>query len=255
MSSPSSSSIAEQWKEKTFEDVSSYTHQPYPIWMQNVGQTLFRDAMIDVIGALTRPLHPLDRTVDLACGIGDWTLGYLDFSRRVTGVDISPDFVEQGRQQARDRGVDDRAEFTAMNLLDFDDFDDADLVCLGACLTCVDDMDARTVVEKISNHQNRGQFLYVRTTVVNPFHEEYQTDGGFYRPPYFYDGIFEEFEYDVCARQFSASVIPAQILFRAANMNSYGAARAATAPIAAAIRAFRMSLRENDYMNWILRRR
>jgi SAM-dependent methyltransferase len=246
------SKISEYWESLEYQDVASYTQMTYPKWLQDFGQSLFRDSTIAVIESMTEPLHPLERVVDLGCGVGDWTRQYLRFAREVVGVDINQSFVDKATRDAEEDGVGDRARFVATNIVEWDDFEDAGLVCLGAVMTCLDEDENRTLLDRIADAQRPGQFLYVRATVLNPGRQPYSTGGGHYRPRRWYDELFHEFGYRSRLVEFSTSLVGVGSLARLgmpprlASLSTFG--------VNGTIRAARILKRDVDYCNWFLKK-
>lgn len=65
-----------------------------------------------------------ERVLDLACGFGRHSLELASRGCKVVGVDITPEYVEEARKQAKERGID--AEFICADLRDLryrDEFD------------------------------------------------------------------------------------------------------------------------------------
>ncbi len=246
------SKISEYWESLEYQDVASYTQMTYPNWLQDFGQSLFRDSTIAVIESMTEPLHPLQRVVDLGCGVGDWTRQYLRFADRVVGVDINTSFIEKASRDAERHGVSDRTTFVSTNIAEWDDFDDAGLVSAGAVTMYLDDEENRTLVGRISEAQKPGQFLYVRATVLNPGRAPYSTDGGHYRPRRWYDRLFHEFGYRPRLVEYSTSLVGVGSLARLgmpprlASLSTFG--------VNGAIRAARILKRNVDYCNWFLQK-
>jgi SAM-dependent methyltransferase len=67
-----------------------------------------------------------ERVLDLACGFGRHSLELASRGCKVVGVDITPQYVEEARKQAKERGLD--AEFICADLRDLRYKDDFDVV-------------------------------------------------------------------------------------------------------------------------------
>lgn len=247
------SRISEYWESLEYQDVASYTQMTYPKWLQEFGQGIFRDSTVAVLEQLTEPNHPLRRIVDLGCGVGDWTRRYLSFADQVVGVDINASFIRKAQSDAQRDGVADRTRFVATNVVEWDDFADAELVCLGAVMTCLDEAENRTLLRRIAAAQSPGNHLYVRATVLNPGRTPYSTGGGHYRRRRWYDRLFVGCGYRSRLVEFSTSLVGIGSLTRLgmpprlASLSTFG--------LNGAVRAARVVGRDVDYCNWFLERR
>ena len=245
--------IKDHWRSQEFQDTRSYTHMPYPRFVAEIGQNWFRDCAIAVIQRRTRASHPFRRVVDLGCSVGDWTLRYLDFAERVTGVDINESFVQQAQINAANKGVAERADFLVADIASWSDFEDAGLVTIGAVLTCLDADENHELVGSAGAAQRPGDWLYVRATVLNPGRREFSTHGGFYRPKTFYRNLFASHGYEPVLESYSTSLATAGAIVRAGA--GHRPARVATLGLNASIMGARFVKRDLDYCNWLLRRR
>lgn len=245
--------VKDHWRAQQFTDTRSYTHMPYPRWIAETGQNWFRDSTIAVLEDRTRSHHPFRRVVDLGCSVGDWTLKYLDFAERVTGVDINASFVEQARRNAQERDDAARADFHVHDIATWKDFEAADFVTIGAVLTCLDARDNDTLISRVASAQSTGDFLYIRATVLNPGREPFSTEGGHYRHKSYYRRLFRRHGYDVEFEAYSTSLATSGALVRAGL--GHGLSRGALVGLNSAVMAGRFVKRDLDYCNWLLRRR
>jgi predicted TPR repeat methyltransferase len=238
----------EHWASRSYRRINDYTLMRSPVWLQEHAVALFRSAMLRRIAAAKPQRQPFQRVLDLGCGVGDWTLGYLSFARRVVGVDVNASFLAaaRGRAAAELRGVD--AEFVQYPLQAWDDFDGVDLVALGAVLMYLDDTEARALVARVADRLQGCAMLYVRSTVVTRLRRPYATPFGFYRTSEWYEALFAHAGFRVIDTASSAVVVAERV------------ARAVRAPawtssvVAESERAERTLRRENDFMNWVLLR-
>jgi SAM-dependent methyltransferase len=161
---------ASHWKHRKFTSLSSYGFSKgrLGLWLDTTFQTQFRQAMLARLARLTRHRQPFARVVDLACGIGDWTLRYLPFAREVVGVDVNPEFLAGGLHLADstlsppDRA---RVTFVESDVGDFDDYRGADLVCFGGCaMYCSDELLERLFAAIVRTMPTNGM-VYMRTSV------------------------------------------------------------------------------------------
>lgn len=243
------------WKDRDFVDISSYTNMGYPLWMQNIGQSAFRDSALGLIREATADAHPLRRVVDLGCGVGDWTVRYADFAREVVGMDISQGFIEQAREHARERGVQDRVEFRVGDTAGFDDFTGADLICFGALFPCLETEVVEQLVDRSTAAQELGDVTYVRATVVTPGRTPHRTeDGSYYRDQRFYRQLFEQHGYTVEMERFSSEIVPMGLLQSVSKRLKRRAADWLSSPIRLPLRSVRAWTRDLVFCNWIFRK-
>ncbi len=99
------------------------------------------------------------RAVDLGCGYGDWTVQLAALAHEVIACDVSPGFVEQTRARLRVAGHT-AAQVTVADVRRFDDYRDADLICLGAVLMYLEDEDCRRLLRRV-RERIAGDGLFV----------------------------------------------------------------------------------------------
>lgn len=161
---------ASHWKQRKFTSLSAYgfSKRKLGLWIDTTFQTQFRQAMLAHLATVTRYRQPFARVVDLACGIGDWTLRYLPLAREVVGVDVNPEFLAHGLRLAdRTLSPQDRARlaFVESDVGDFDDYRGADLVCFGGCaMYCSDAALERLFAAMVRTMPTNGM-VYMRTSV------------------------------------------------------------------------------------------
>ncbi len=158
------------WKHQKFNSLSSYgfSRGKLGLLVDTTFQTQFREAMVARIARATKDRQPLARVVDLACGIGDWTLRYLPLARQVVGVDVSGQFIARALQLADDTlSPQDRARirFVESDIGDFDDYQGADLVCFGGCAMYCSDKKLDRLFAAIVRSMPAHGMLYMRTSV------------------------------------------------------------------------------------------
>lgn len=244
--------IRESWRARRYEGSRSYTRMNYPRALADAGQAWFRDSAIAVVRQRTRRAHPFRRVVDLGCGVGDWTLRYLEFAEHVTGADISEAFIAEARASATRLGVDDRSDFAACDIAGWTDFADAGLVTVGAVMMYLTEDEIVRLLARVSEQQRRGDWLYVRATVAN-LGRAHSTDGGHYRARRHYEQLFQAAGYATEVSTYSSSLTTTGTLVRGGI--SHPLARLLTAGLDAAVVGARLLTRDVDYCNWILRRR
>lgn len=204
--------------------------------------------MIERIAAAKPSRQPFSRVLDLGCGVGDWTLGYLSLARRVVGVDVNAAFLDAARASASTelRGAD--AEFVKCPIQAWDDFDGVELVSLGGVLMYLDDSETRALVARLAARLESGAMLYVRSSVVTRLRRPFATPTGFYRTPEWYEALFAHLGFRVADAASSAAVVTqslAQAVSAPAWVSSF---------VVESERAERTLRRENDFMNWVLLR-
>lgn len=243
------------WKERDFDDISSYTNMEYPVWLQNIGQSAFRDCTIRLLREATADAQPLERVVDLGCGVGDWTVRYADFAHSVVGMDISEAFIEQARENAVERGVDERVDFRVGDTSQFDEFEGAELACFGALFPCLETEVVETLVRRTARAQQIGDVAYVRATVVTPGRTPHRTeDGGYYRDLRFYRQLFEACGYTAELERFSAELVPLEVARTATPGASMRTADWLSSLVRVPVRTIRSWSRELVFCNWIFRK-
>ncbi len=242
------------WKNRKFDGIAAYTRAAAPAWLQEIVQPLFRDAMFARLRRRTG--RRFVKAADLACGVGDWSVRYLEIARRVVGVDINPEFLAAARAAATRSKRAASLELIEANLVEYDGLDGADFVALGACLQCLDDHEVERVVSRASAalRPSRG-VLYVRTSVVTPLRTPYEESDGFYRDRTTYEELFERHGFRVLDAAYSATVVAEHLAQDWLLCESPPTRAAVSATIAVPARLARVLKRENDFCNWILERR
>jgi SAM-dependent methyltransferase len=244
--------IKEHWRSQRFVDARSYTQIALPRWIAEGGQGLFRDNVIATLERRTRDQHPFRRVVDLGCGVGDWTMRYLDFAERVTGADINDSFIEKAREDAAREGLADRADFHVHDIAAWDDFEDADFVTIGAVLTCLSERENEALLGRVRDALARDDYLYVRATIVQPGREPFSTSGGNYRRQRYYDELFRRMGFEEVFSGYSHELLTSGALVRAGV--PHRVAQLSTLGLNSALTGVRLVRRRADYFNWLLRR-
>jgi SAM-dependent methyltransferase len=242
------------WKNRRYEGITSYTLAAAPVWLQQIVQPLFRDAMFSRLRRRTG--RRFAKAADLACGVGDWSLRYLEIAQRVVGVDVNPEFLAEARRAASRHPRASSFELVEANLVDFDGLAGVDLVTLGACCQCLNDREVEQVLARASAAllPTRG-VLYVRAAVVTPLCTPFATHDGFYRDRATYEELFERHGFRVLDAAYSATVVAEHLAQDWFLCESQSTRAALTATIAVPARLSRVLQRQNDFCNWILERR
>jgi len=241
----------EYWSRLKYGNISTCTLSSVPAWYQEAFQSLFRDIMIQCIReTLGRPR--LFKVVDMGCGPGDWSIKFLDFSERVIGVDINPDFIDTARRLALANPNSENIEFMCMDLLDFRNYRQADLICMGACLQYLDNDELEVLLGRLSAELPRGAMIYVRTTITNPFRSTHQTAIGYFRSRREYQERFRRHDFQTVEACHSRSLIPSRIIKDFFTGTSLRNARILTAPVWLLSRLFRCLRHRTDFYNWLL---
>jgi len=188
------------------------------------------------------------RALDLGCGVGEWTIEYASIAERVIGVDVNPAFIDRARRRAVDESLADRVDFHVSAIESWDDWNDVDLICAGACLMYVEDDAVRALCARAARVLPSHGLLYVRATVPTAFSNRGHDGFGHYRTRERYEDWFARHGFSVIDRGYSAGVVADGVADWGIRPLT-GLARAA----ALVARAERTLRRQNDYCNWILR--
>jgi SAM-dependent methyltransferase len=195
------------------------------------------------------------RAIDLGCGVGEWTAEYASFADTVVGVDVNRSFLSVAAQHARTKAVEQRVAFHEQSIEEFDQFENADLVCCGSCLMYIDDDAVAKLFARIARRTSQQAWVYVRATVTNPLRTGYTTDGGFYREPSFYERVFAENGFSVADRMYSGPILAYESCARLTRMNHEKLpARLLEALIVGGHWLRRVAGGRNNYLNWISHR-
>lgn len=243
------------WSNQKLIDVSSYTRSAKPLWLTEAMQNLFRNLMVERIREFTYVVHrrrPLGPVVDLACGPGDWTLRYLDFAEHVVGIDISRDFIDAAQRAALSHKHPERTDFLCMNITEFEEYADVDLVCMGGLLQCVNDRDLQKLFAVLARDLQSGACVYVRTNIAHPHVQSYETTKGFYRQRRDYERLFSKTGLRMFDFFSSSSVIPAQIARELSGTRSFKTNRTLGSPLWAPHRLKQILFAKSDHYNWFL---
>ncbi|MDD5309564.1 MAG: class I SAM-dependent methyltransferase [Deltaproteobacteria bacterium] len=244
--------IASAWEKVEYKDVSSYTTSPVPVVWQEAFHAVFRRLVLTRIGRWLGGTRPR-KVVDLACGTGEWTLGFLPLADFVVGVDVNPSFVEKARRAAQAERDGGRAEFLRMNLLDFDGYEGVDLVCLGACVQCLADAEVDRLFATLAARLPPDGRLYLRTTVASPIYGAYRGRRGFfYRPRADYERRFARLGWKVDDRFPSVAVPPAKAVEDFLKVPG-PVATVLSSPLWGPIYGKHALLRQGEAYNWLIR--
>jgi SAM-dependent methyltransferase len=228
----------------------SYVLGSAPPWLQDIGQSLFREAMFARMRRIFSKRLPFSRVLDLACGVGDWSVGYLDFADKVTGVDINQDFVDAARRRAAVFGHSERASFDVASIEDWTDFYGVDLVCLGGCAMYLDDVRLNRLLERsVAGLDVCDGWMYVRASVSAAGRKPHTSDVAKYRTADQYETLFAANGLSVVDREFSSVVV---VDYSTRAMNSTPLRSTLRLVLGNAARMERAIRRRTDYLNWLL---
>jgi len=242
--------FVENWRTKPFVGRKSYTLVHLPNRIQDFIIPLFRNSVMARMRRLTNPAQPFRKLVDMACGAGDWSVGYLELADSVVGFDVNAEFVEAARDLARDATPPGKTiRFEQSELLAFDDYDDVDAVCLGACAQLLTDDDLDALLDRISKVIPPGGLFYVRATVVNPAQKPWSNWFGCYRARGDYERRFRERGFEIVELAFSQQLVVSYLL----SLIGLG-----WLPLSAIVwgpmRLFTVLRGKPEYANWFMRR-
>ena len=238
--------MIEQWRSRSYADIASYTHSGLPPWMQEFGQSLFRDSMIDLVEALTLHRQPFERIIDLGCGVGDWTVEWARLGNAVVGVDVSGSFLDEAERRGY---ASSQVRFELGDLRQHADFRAGDLVCFGACLPFVEDDELEGLFERMAAAQATGDFVYVRVNCRHGDRARHATEDARYRGVAEYLALFLRHGYELRFMETSLGVVLIRRLLL--TLNATAIARV-NRSIARPLRAARAFVREGDHYNFLL---
>lgn len=201
-----SEQIAQRWTNKPYENLASCTTRKQAVLLQEVGQNAFMTFMIERLKYVLGYRH-LNRVIDIACGTGEWTVKYLDFASKVVGIDINKNFLEVTKRNALSSPFSDRLEVENINVVDFNDDQNADLICVGSCFMYLNDEQADNVMSRISKSISKGGHVYFRATVTNPMRRSFNNSQGFYRTRKYYEDCFKKHGFRIIDSAYSATAI------------------------------------------------
>lgn len=113
------------------------------------------------------------------------------------------------------------------------------------------DSECRSILEKMAEAQNEGDWIYIRATVADPWGEAFETEGGAYRLKSTYDRLFETLGYRTIICEHSITIVMADLLGSIMPVDSD-----TLGPLLEpAIRPLRWSLRKDtSFCNWLLQK-
>lgn len=238
------------WRSRRYRSDRDFVNVQAPPWLTDVAQAHFRAAMIQRI-ARHVGAHSFAHALDLGCGVGDWTAGYLSIAHQATGVDLNDDFLGAARRRAAVLGVCDRLRFEKGTIEAFPIDARFDFISLGGCLMYVSDVEANRLLERVARAVPESGLVYIRCTVVTPLHRRHRTDVGIYRNRTEYETLFRANGLEVIDRAFSVAVVAEDIAARLGHPILRSLAMRA---IAVAGRVDRAARNRTEFCNWLLRR-
>jgi trans-aconitate methyltransferase len=242
-----------RWRRIEYEDISTYTTAKSSSILQELEHAALRQCMIARLRRVTSQVR-FQRAVDLGCATGDWTLAYTAFCDQVVGIDINDSFITHAKGKAAGLVSANRLKFGTMNLIDFDGYRNVDLVCLGACLSLIDDHSLDTLFTRITRDMSKGGYIYVRVAVTSPRRQSYATQKGYYRTRETYERLFRRHGLCMLDTTGSIAVVVSELL-REARLIDNTACKDETVKSTIHRTLFMKRLLDgrNNYLNWILR--
>jgi len=235
-----------RWRSARFRDANDLTLAHVPSWATDLAQDLLRRGVLSRIGRHASEFH---HVLDLACGTGEWTAGYLSIARRGTGVDINEDFLRVARQRAFAFGLADRLVFVSGTIEEAPIASDVDFVSLGGCLMYLGDVQVNRVLSRIAAQLPARGMAYVRSSVVTPLRRRWGNDIAVYRDVDEYETLFRANGLRVVDRAYSARVVADFVASELVDAKLRPALRSSLAALARFMRASRHS---TDFCNWVL---
>ncbi len=221
-----------------------------PEWLQSAYASVFRDLVMDRLREFLfapGPERSLRKVVDLGCGPGDWSLRFLDFADSVIGVDVNGHFLQVARQAVQAHAAAKQAVFVQENILEFADYQAADLVCLGACVQYLADEDLDLLLSRLADKMPDGACVYLRTTTSHPLRKPYRSSIGHYRAGDDYERRFFRHGFRIARHFLSSQVIPERVARDLCGGKNF-LGKILWWPV----RLVDLARWHNDHMNWIL---
>jgi SAM-dependent methyltransferase len=243
--------LRDYWRSRDYEGIASYTTGREAEWFQHLGHLALRKAVTARLRRLAAKPR-FDRVVDLGCATGDWTFEYAEFSEEVVGVDINASFIREAERRLAQSPVRDRVGFATTNLVEFKDYEGADLVCFGACLTLIDDDEIEGIFNRIAGTVAPGALVYVRVGVSCLRRKTYRTARGNYRRRAWYESCFARHGLAILDATSSAAAVAGELAREGARGNARLGDAVGTV-VHGLFCAHHAVNGRNDHMNWILR--
>jgi SAM-dependent methyltransferase len=237
------------WRARRYRSDADFVCGKAPPWLTDIAQALFRVAMMERIARHVAG-RSFTHALDLGCGVGDWTAGYLSIAEQATGVDINDDFLGAARRRAAVLGIDDRIRFEASALEAFPIDAGIDFVGLGGCLMYLSDVEVNRLLARVAHAVPMNGLVYIRCSVAAPLHARHRTEVGIYRDGTEYETLFRANGLEVVDRAFSVAVVAEHIVASVGPPALRGMAMNAIAALGRADRAARC---RTDFCNWLLR--
>jgi SAM-dependent methyltransferase len=241
--------MMEWWQQRQLESAGSRTRSQIPEWLQSNVLAAVRDVIVKRIGEFVDqhgPGLPLKRVVDLGCAIGDWSLAYTSFAEEVLALDVNEEYIEAARLAAVGHPCGKQARFFKASMLDFDDFAEAGLVCLGGSSQYLDDADLDRMLGRIANKTPKGAVVYLRTTTVNPPRRARSGACGRYRTIGQMEASFKRAGLRIYDRFFTLSAFPDRVA-----RDLLGVLHPISIPVSHLLRFFSLITRNSDQTNWL----
>ncbi len=239
---------ADNWRHRDYHGVRSTSLSQAPERLQRVAVELLRKAVIEEVRRIMGD-RPIRRVIDAACGPGDWAMAWAALGARVSGFDVNPAFIAAARQRAAEGLPQASFDFSVADLIEYDAWDGADIVALGACVMYVDDAALEDLLAKLSHALTPGAAVYVRATVPNPLQPSLYHPFGCYRDRSVYQRAFERRGFRLARPpQTSLQVVLDAHLVRRLRSLGPGLSAAISGPS----RLLTMLRREREFCNWFL---
>lgn len=246
--------ILQNWASKPYDNLVSYTTCKETALLQDIFQNAFLNLTIARIKHLLKN-KKLNRVIDLACATGEWTIKYLGFSSQVVGIDISKNFLEIAKRNSLATPFHDNLFLKHMNIVDYNDFKDADLICLGACPMYIDNPSFEKLLGTISQSMARDGYLYVRASVTNPFRKSYVNSQGHYRNSCYYEDCLKKNGFSILDRNYSSTIVIHGFIVEALKLNRKGMISKLIEKTIHFCLIIKLTLFGRlNYMNWILKK-
>jgi len=243
--------LSESWRAREYEGIASYTTCQEADWFQQLSHLALRKAVTARLRRLSSK-HRFARVVDLGCATGDWAIEYAGFSDEVVGIDINASFIREAERRRKLSECRERVRFATMNLVDFNNYEGADLVCFGACLTLIDDASIERIFTRVASTAAPGALIYVRVGVASLRRKTYRTLKGNYRRRSWYESCFSRHGLTILDTTSSIAAVAGELAREGAKGNDRLGDAVGTV-LHGIVCAHHFVNGRNDYMNWILR--
>jgi SAM-dependent methyltransferase len=182
-----------------------------PGFMARLEVSLYQSWSFRAIDAL-KPGMAL--SVDLACGLGTWSMRLAERTQHVAAVDFSAPFVAATERLAEENGIRERVTVSCGNVLEYAIPTSADIILAGAFVQYLSDDEVRALLGRVRSSLASDGVFYLRTTVSRDDETVTRRDAdyeGNYRPIAWYLNALAAAGFDVRQHRTAMRFVPAEI--------------------------------------------